>query len=140
MTNDWIATAVTAAALLLPAMAGCGPLAVHYTDDQIPRINKLERLMDAQAAAADPQFRKLKAASYSDADFAAFVAAGHRLELTSAKIRDFSKGPEFDERALRLNAQARALSSAAQAKDEAAARAALTQMKAVCQECHKRFR
>ncbi len=96
--------------------------------------------MDAQATAADPQFRKLRAASFSDADFSGFVDAGRRIELTSAKIVDFSKGPQFDAFAMRLNEQARALASAGQARDQAQARAALKAMKEVCKSCHSRFR
>lgn len=129
-------------ALFAPPLAllGCGPPVVHVTDDQIPRITKLETLMDAQATVADPQFRKLGAHSYTDADFSGFVDAGHRIQLTSAKIVDFSKGPEFDAIAMRLNEQARALASSGQARDEAQARATLKAMKAICKECHKRFR
>ena len=76
---------------------------------------------------------------------AGFGQASERLLVTSAKIKDFSKdfpkGPaDFEALAARLNEKAKALGAAAAAKDAAAAKAALTEMKATCKECHSKFR
>ena len=96
--------------------------------------------MAAQATYADPQFKKMSGGSYVDADFAGFSDAAAHLQATALKIKDFSKGPDFDALAMRLYDQARALDAAAQAKDGAAARTTLAAMKATCKECHKKFR
>jgi hypothetical protein len=108
--------------------------------EDIPKLTKLSDVMDNQSTVADPQFKKIGAASYGDADWAEFADAGTRLQATSAKIKDFSKGPEFDALALRLNEKARALSDAAQSKDAGAASQALSEIKATCKECHSKFR
>lgn len=108
--------------------------------EQIPKVASLEELMDVQATVADPQFKKIDAASYGDADWAAFTDAGSRIQATSTKAKEFSKGPGFDALADRLNEKAKALSAAAAAKDQKAASLALTEMRATCKECHSQFK
>ncbi len=112
---------------------------------EIPKLATLDDVMDNQMGAADPQFAKIGNGSFSDADFAAFGQASERLLVTSLKIKDFSKsfpkGPaEFEALATRLNEKAKALGAAAAAKDAAAAKSALTEMKATCKECHSKFK
>jgi cytochrome c556 len=134
-------TIVLAAAVML---LGCAsdkftPLA------EIPKLTKLDDVMDNQKAAADPQFAKADKASFTDEDFAAFAKSSERLLATSLKIKDFSKdfpkGPaEFEALAMKINDKAKALGAAAAAKDGAAAKAALVEMKATCKECHSKFR
>ena len=108
--------------------------------DQINQLTKLDDVMDVQATVSDPQFKKAGETSYSDADWAAFTDMGNRIQVTSAKIHQFSKGPEFDQLADRLHAGAQNLSAAASAKDAAKASATLTEMKATCKECHSKFK
>jgi len=108
--------------------------------DQIEKLGKLDEVMDVQATVADPQFKKIDAASYTDQDWAAFADLGNRIQVTSHKIHQFSKGPDFDAFADRLHGHAESLSSAAAAKDARAASAALGAMKATCKECHSKFR
>ena len=96
--------------------------------------------MDVQATVADPQMSKAGQASYTDADFAAFADVATRIQATSTKAKDFSKGPEFDQLADRLNGTAIALGKATETKDAAAASKALGDMKATCKECHKKFK
>lgn len=125
--------------LSLAAFAACVPHR-DLPPDQIKSLTKLSDVMDVQATIADPQMKKADKGAYDDADWAAFADVGSRIQVTSTKIKDFSKGAEFDGLANQLNMQASALSTAAQAKDAAKASAALTGMKAVCKECHSKFK
>jgi len=127
--------ALAAAALLL----GCAPDR-NTPLGEIPKLTSLEDVMDNQKTSADPQFAKIGQASFSDADYVAFGLTGERIQVTSAKIKDFSKGPEFDAFAVKLGEKAKALSTAAAAKDAAGARTALTEMKATCKACHSKFK
>jgi hypothetical protein len=108
--------------------------------DQIEKLGKLDDVMDVQSTVADPQFKKIGAASYVDADWAGFADMASRLQVTSKKIHQFSKGPEFDKFADRLHAGADALATAATAKDAAAASSSLAEMKATCKACHAKFK
>ncbi len=119
--------------------AGCVP----HRDvplEEIPKITKLADLMAAQSTIADPQFKKIGQASYTDADFVAFVDVGKRISATSAHIKDFSKGPGFDELAAQLGRNADALASAGTAHDPVQASAALKEMKTTCKTCHSKYR
>jgi hypothetical protein len=108
--------------------------------DQIDKLAKLDDVMDVQATVADPQFKKVGGISYQDADWAAFADMGSRIQSTSHKILQFSKGPDFDALANQLHTKAEALSAAATAKDAKAASDTLAQMKATCKECHSKFK
>lgn len=107
---------------------------------EIEKLGDLEEVMDVQATVADPQFSKIGQTSFADTDWAAFADAGERLQVTSRKTKQFSKGPEFDAFADRLHAGAEALSAAASQKDAAAADRALASIKATCKACHSKFR
>ena len=108
--------------------------------NEIPKLTALKDVMDVQATVADPQFGKAGQATYTDADWSAFADVSTRIQATSTKAKEFSKGPEFDQFADRLNGTAVALGKAAEAKDAAGASKALTDMKATCKECHKKFK
>ena len=108
--------------------------------DQIEKLGKLSEVMDVQATVADPQFKKIGAASYADADWAGFADMATRIQVTSRKIHQFSKGPEFDTLADRLHSGAEALAAATTAKDARAATATLAEMKATCKACHSKFK
>src|ERR1035441_3340478 len=97
--------------------------------DQINQLTKLDEVMDVQATVSDPQFKKIGETSYADADWAAFADMGNRIQVTSLKIHQFSKGPEFDQLADRLHTGAQNLAAAATAKDAAKASATLGEMK-----------
>jgi cytochrome c556 len=127
--------ALAAAALLV----GCAP-DKNTPLGEIPKLTSLDDVMDNQKASADPQFAKVGQASFTDADYAAFAQTGERIQATSLKIKDFSKGPEFDAFAVKLGEKAKALGVAAAAKDAAGAKAALTEMKATCKGCHSKFK
>jgi hypothetical protein len=122
------------------ALLHCGPPIRNTPIDDIPKIKSLDELMDNQATTADPQMRKAAQTSFGDDDWPAFAQASKRIQATSLKIPEFSKGPEFDHFAHELNVQAKALGDAAAAKDAAAASAALTGMKAACKQCHSKFK
>jgi cytochrome c556 len=121
------------------AAAACAPSKPVAVED-VPKLTKLDDLMDAQAAAADPQFKKSKQESFTDDEFGALVDSARHIQATSLKMKDFSKGAGFDALAVRLGEQANALLTAAQGKDAAASRGALVGMKAVCKECHSKFK
>ena len=121
------------------SLVGCVPKR-DLPPDQIEKLDKLDEVMDVQATVMDPQFKKIGAASYVDLDWAEFTDASNRLQVTSRKIHQFTKGPEFDKLADQLHTTAEQLSTAAKAKDGAAASTALSAMKATCKECHSKFR
>ncbi len=120
--------------------AACHAPKHEVTVDQVASIAKLSDLMDAQATYADPMFKKRGQTSFTDEEFATFVDSAARLQATSMKIKDFSKGPAFDAFAITLNGHINELHASAQAKDAGATRAALTAMKATCRECHSKFK
>jgi cytochrome c556 len=127
-----------AAAVLM--LLGCAP-DKNTPLGEIAKLPTLEDVMDNQKTAADPQFAKISAATFTDADFAAFGEAAERIQATSLKTKDFSKGrAEFEALTMKVNDRAKALATASAAKDAAGAKAALTDMKAACKECHSKFR
>lgn len=135
MQTRWIVVSLAAAAL-----AACGPPVNNTPVEGIPKITSLTELMDVQATTADPQFGKASQESFTDAEFTALAETGAKIDATSKQLKTFGKGPEFDALGLKLNEQANGLSKAAASKDAAGARAALTEMKATCKECHSKFR
>jgi hypothetical protein len=127
--------------MLLLAVLALGCVKQQHTPvADIAKLTSLDDVMDNQATTMDPQFKKIGGAKFEDADFAAFADAAERLNATTLKIKDFSKGPDFDALAMKLNGKAKALGAAATAKDTAAANGALGDMKATCKECHSKFR
>jgi hypothetical protein len=108
--------------------------------EEIPKLTKLEEVMDNQSTVADPLFKKMDQTAFSDDEFAAMEKASARLQVTAPKIKDFTKGPEMSALADRLNEKAMALGTAAKAKDAAGASTALKEMKATCKECHSKFK
>jgi cytochrome c556 len=122
------------------ALVACGPPIKNTPIAEIPKIATLAEVMDNQATVADPQFAKRDNATFADADYAAFGEMSQRIGALSLKIKDFSKGPEFDALAAKLHDQGEALGKAAEAKDAAKAGGALKDMKATCKECHSKFR
>jgi hypothetical protein len=121
------------------AAVGCVPHR-DYPPDQIEKLTKLDDVMDVQATIADPQFKKVGEASYSDADWTAFADVAARLQVTSKKIHQFSKGPGFDKLADDLHTNAEHLATTTAAKDPKATSDALASIKATCKECHSKFK
>jgi hypothetical protein len=126
--------------VVLAAAFGCGPPVKNTPIAEIPKIAKLSEVMDNQATVMDPLFKKLGQNQFSDEEWAAITEAGARVQATSLKIKDFSKGAEFDAIAMKLNQYATDLTNSYANKNVAAANDALAQMKATCKECHKKFR
>ncbi len=122
------------------ALVACGPPIKNTPIAEIPKITTIEEVMDNQATVADPQFAKRDNATFSDADYAAFTEMSQRIGALSLKIKDFTKGADFDALAMKLHDQSEALGKAAEAKDAGKAGAALKDMKATCKECHSKFR
>ena len=127
-------------AVLVAGAAACGPPIKQTPVEEIPKLTKLDDVMDNQATAMDPLFKKIGQTQFSDSDWAALTAAAARVQATSLKIKDFSKGAEFDALAMKLNQQAGELGATYTTKDPAAASTALANMKATCKECHKKYR
>lgn len=125
--------------LALVAAGACVPKR-DLPPAEIEKLTSLKEVMDVQATVADPQFGKVGQASYDEQDWTAFADVGSRLQVTSTKAKQFSKGPEFDALADQLHAKAEALSAAASAKDPRAASDALAQIKATCKTCHSKFK
>ena len=133
------ALSVFAAALSCTLAVACIPKR-DLPPAQIKTLTSLKDDMDVQATVADPQFSKAGESSYTDADWAAFADMGTRLQVTTDKAHEFSKGPEFDALATRLHDQAAALAAAASSKDTPAASKLLGDMKATCKTCHSQFK
>jgi soluble cytochrome b562 len=127
-------------ALLLVGGVACGPPMKNTPVEEIPKLTKLTDVMDNQATVMDPLFKKMDQTSFTDDEWAQLTAAAAKIQATSLKIKDFSKGPEFDGLAMKLNEKATALANAYSGKDVNSAKAALADMKATCKECHKKFR
>lgn len=121
-------------------LVSCGPPKLITPVPEIPKLATLTEVMDNQATTADPQFKKMGNDTFTDEDFTGFAQASERLLATSLKMKDFSKGDEFNALAMKVHDQADALGKAASAKDGKAAAAALKEMKAACKECHSKFR
>ncbi|APR75377.1 Hypothetical protein A7982_00723 [Minicystis rosea] len=132
--------ALLAAALFLAACAAnkTTPLA------EIPSLTKLDDVMDNQATAADPQFKKIGHDKFDDAELAALVQAAERIQATSLKTKDFAKTSKdpaaFEALAMKVNEKAKALGTAAAAKDAKGISAALEGMRGACRECHSKLR
>ena len=122
-----------AAPLLATVAFACAPKR-YLSSSEVPKLTKLEQVMDVQATYADPQFKKIGAGAYGDQDFAASADCADRIQATSLKIKDFSKGAEFDALAMKLRDVAMTLFQAAQAKQAKESSAALAEMKASCKE------
>lgn len=130
--------ALSLAALLL--LAACVKEA-HTPLAEIAKLGKLDEVMDNQATAIDPQFKKIGQEKFDDAELAAITQAAERVQATSAKTKEFSKGnADFEVLATKLNEKAKALGAAAGAKDAKAVSANLEEMKAVCKQCHSKHR
>jgi len=127
-------------ALLLGLAAACGPPQRDVPAADVPKLASLSELMDAQATVADPQMKKAGAATYADADYAAFTELSSRIQATSVKAKEFSKGPGFDKLADQLHETAAKLGTASAAKDAKGSSDALAAMKATCKECHSKFK
>lgn len=126
--------------LAVSLLAACGPPHRDLPPAEIDKLDDLSKVMDVQATLADPQFKKVDQVTYGDEDWASFADVGSRIQVTSKKIHQFTKGPEFDRFADRLHGTAEALSTAASAKDAHAASDALRSMKATCKACHSKFK
>jgi len=128
------------AGLVGAALVACGPPMKQTPVEEIPKLTKLTDVMDNQATVMDPLFKKIGQTSFTDEDWAALTAAAAKVQATSLKIKDFSKGAEFDALAMKLNQGATELANSYATKDAATANKALVGMKATCKECHKKFR
>ncbi|CAN5912370.1 hypothetical protein BH11MYX4_BH11MYX4_13780 [soil metagenome] len=126
--------------LFVTALAACGPPQRDVAAADVPKLKSLEEVMDAQATIADPQMKKAGAATYADADYAAFAEVSNRLQATSTKTKEFTRGPDFDKLADQLHETAAKLGTAAAAKDAKASSDALAAIKATCKECHSKFK
>ena len=127
------------AALGLLASVACAPPQRDVAAADVPNLRSLDDVMDVQATTADPQMKKAGQSTYTDADFAAFAETANRLQATSLKAKQWSKGPGYDELADRLHDAAGQLGQAAAAKDAQASSDSLATIHATCKECHSKF-
>jgi hypothetical protein len=110
-------------------------------NDQLKPVQSLEEIMRGQAAAMDPQFKKI--GSVADADYAILISAGQRIQASADVVRDkhsAQRPPSFASFAEQLGKYAGELVAAAQAKDSARSSAALEAMRDTCRACHKEHR
>jgi hypothetical protein len=126
-------------AILLVLLVACLPKR-DLPPDQIQKLGSLSEVMQVQATIADPQFKKIDRASFGDEDWIAFNDLGSRIQVTSEKARQFSKGPEFDKLAERLGQTGAELIEATQARSVPRANQSLAEMRVICKTCHAKFR
>lgn len=130
-----------AAALVLPvAFAACSAPFKNTPLAEIPKLTRLADVMDNAATTADPQFKKIGQATFTDGELASLAVTAERVAAAAAKAKDFSRGPQFDALATRLEVKAKALGAAAGSKNAIGTDAALKEMKATCKECHSKFK
>jgi len=122
------------------AAAACAPPQRDVAAAAVPQLKSLEEVMDVQATIADPQLKKAGNAQYAAADYAAFAEVSNRIQATSTKAKEFTRGPDFDKLADQLHETAVKLGAAAGAKDAKGSSDALAAMKATCKECHGKFK
>jgi hypothetical protein len=126
--------------IAVTALAACAPPHRDVPAADVPKLTSLKDLMDSQATVADPEMKKAGQSTYTDEDYAAFAELSNRIQATSTKAKDFSKGPEFDQFADKLHETALSLGKAAAAKDAKTSSDSLAAMKATCKACHSKFR
>ena len=112
-----------------------------YSPAEISSIGDLEEVMRVQAQQADPLFSIRSQETFSDAEFEQMLAVAGMIDATSTQLDDkFTGTGSFDDGfgdyAKQLNGTAKALQTAAEAKDAAAAGEALKEMKSTCSSCH----
>jgi hypothetical protein len=139
-TNTLQRSAVLIVILAAGSLVGCGP--AHFIgNSEIPTAKTLGPVMWSQAQLADPAFKKITAPAYLDADWAAFIALGERLQITSVKLKqDFSQGDHWNALAEALGVHGGELINAARAKHTKSASNALASTRATCRACHNEFR
>ncbi len=129
---------------ILALIAGCVPAPKQsYTVEQLGKLESLEELMRVQAHEMDQLFAKRNQQSFSDPELGAMATAAKRVDATStALFLRFSQKYEgrFKGFSAQLNAGAKELLAAAEAKQGPRAAAALTTMKQACAACHKVFK
>jgi hypothetical protein len=125
---------------LFASLSACGAPVLQASASEIRALPDLEHVMDASATTADPQFKKIGAASYTDADWASFAETSARLDAVGERAKSFTKGPEFDKLADQLRAQAAELGRTASAKDVAATSGAIAAIRQTCRTCHSAFK
>ena len=125
---------------VVAGLAACVPPHRDVPAADVPKLTSLKDVMDVQATIADPEMKKAGEPTYSDADYAAFAEVSNRIQATSTKAKEFTKGPEFDKFADQLHETAVKLGAAAAAKDAKGSSDALAAMKGTCKACHSKFR
>lgn len=142
MMKPSLATGLAGAALIA-ILAACSPPERDYEEERILQVKDLEELMYVQATVADRRFRlarRVDPQKMTKAQFAEFEDMGRRLRASAQVLPKFSKGPGFDVYAKQLDARARELERAAEARDGKAVVDLAGQVKQVCAACHDEFR
>jgi len=124
-------------------VTACAAPKRDYDAEQIRNITEFEELMWVQATVADPRFallKKLDPNTMTKEQFAEFEDMGRRLQLTAARIPDFSKGKSFDRFAQELQGHAKDLEAAAKAGNGPATAKQAINVKTNCKACHDRYR
>jgi cytochrome c556 len=139
----------TGLALVLLVVAACGggdagggdksASSTTASPEKVGKLGKLGEVMEVQEKTTDPLFKKIGAKTYSNDDWKSFTQASEVLQSTSRKMKEFSKGPDFDTMANQVEAGAQILAAAASSKDVSGASAALSHIKQVCKDCHAKF-
>lgn len=121
------------------ALAACAASpSPSHTPADVATMSTLEELMAVHEATTSGLWSKT---AFSDDDWAKAAQSAPVLKAAAARVAErFGGQGEFDDGfvdyANIVATQAEALGAAAEAKDDAAASAAMTEMKAACDGCH----
>jgi hypothetical protein len=129
--------------IVVLVLAACAPPKRDFDAEQIAKVQDLEELMYVQATVADPRFRLArdrKPEELTDADFAAFLDLGTRLQLTSRRLAEWARSRGFEEYAKEQGTKAADVAALAKARDGAGVLRAVLSVRDTCAACHGEFR
>ncbi len=130
--------------LLLALVAACVPSPKKaYTADEARSLEDLTELMRISAKYMDPLFGIEDAESYTEAQFDQMSEAAGFAEATSEAVQkkhSLTRSPAFASYAGIMNAKAKELAAASEAREAEAAAAAIRGIHEACRSCHSEFR
>lgn len=130
--------------LLIALVAACVPAPKKaYTADEARTLEDLSELMRINAKTMDPLFSIEDAESYTEAQYDQMTEAAALAEATSEAVKTkhaLTRSPAFASYAGMMNAKAKELAAASEAREAEAAGAAIRGIHEACRGCHSEFR
>jgi hypothetical protein len=130
--------------LLFALVAACVPAPKKaYTADEARTLEDLTELMRISAKYMDPLFSIEEAETYTEAQFDQMSEAASLAEAASDAVKTkhaLTRSPAFADYAGIMNAKAKELAVAAEAREAEPAGAAIRGIHEACRGCHSEFR